>query len=125
MNADRELVIPLTLWGVGGRRRRIEAVIDTGFDGWLSMPPSIIRELGTWTPLAQAMLADGSTSVFDIFEGTVTWDRRRRVIPIDEADTTPLVGTELLAGYELNARIEPGGDLAIRSLRRRRQVRFD
>jgi hypothetical protein len=61
-------------------------------------------------------LADGSESVFDIYTGAVVWDRRKRVIPMDEADTTPLVGTGLLAEYELNAEFRPRGNVTIKRL---------
>jgi clan AA aspartic protease len=120
VTTDLEMVIPLTIRGPANERIRIEAVIDSGFDGRLSLPPDMITRLDLpWRRRGEALLADGSLSVFDIFEGTIIWDRRPRVIPIDEADTDPLVGTELLSGYELKARFEPGGEVTIRSVRRR------
>jgi predicted aspartyl protease len=36
VTADLEAIITLTLHGPTAREQRIEAVIDTGFDGWLS-----------------------------------------------------------------------------------------
>ena len=46
VNSDLEATIRLTIRGTDGRSRRITAVIDTGFDGWLSVPPSLVAELG-------------------------------------------------------------------------------
>ena len=34
----------------------------------------------------------------------------------DEADTAPLVGMSLLAGYEITAQVRPGGKVTIRQL---------
>ncbi len=118
VNSERELVIRLTVRGPRGQQKRIQTVIDTGFDGWLTVPPAIVVQLGLpWLRRSDAILADGSVIAFDVFEATVIWDRRRLVIPIDEADTDPLVGSELLDGHELNARYEPGGEVTIRRIR--------
>jgi clan AA aspartic protease len=123
VTADREAIIRLTVRGPAGQERRVEAVIDTGFDGWLSLPPALIARLGLpWRRRGRALLADGSESVFDIHEATVVWDRRRRRIPADEADTTPLVGMALLDGYELNAQVRAGGKVTIKPLPRRRRA---
>ena len=113
----REAVVRLLLRGPAGQRQRITAVIDTGFDGWLTLPPTLITLLGLpWRRRGRAVLADGSESLFDIYEGTVVWDRRRRRIPVDAADTTPLVGMSLLSGYELTMQVRPRGRVSIKPL---------
>ena len=55
------------------------------------------------------MLADGSDSLFEIFEGTVLWNRTLRRIAVDEAECHPLVGMALLQGHELTVRAVVGG----------------
>jgi clan AA aspartic protease len=113
----REAIIRVLVHGPGGQRQRVEAVIDTGFSGWLTLPPRIINSLGLpWRRRGRALLADGSDSVFDIYEGTVIWDRRRRVAPVDEADTDPLVGMALLNGHELNVQVRSRGKVTIKPL---------
>ncbi len=62
------------------------------------------------------MLADGSNSVFDIYEAAVTWDGRPRRIAVDEADCAPLVGMSLFYGYELTVQVVDGGSVVIRPL---------
>src|SRR2546428_10382179 len=110
VNARLEATIRLTLRGPNGQSRRVKAVVDTGFDGWLSLAPELIAHLGlSWDRRGRAILADGSECVFDIYAGAVLWDRGKRTIPIDEAGTTPLVGTALLAEYELKAAFRPRG----------------
>src|SRR6266567_3587785 len=98
VNAHLEATLRVTLRGPTGQFRRVNAVVDTGFDGSLTLPPALIAQLGLlWDRRGRATLADGNDCVFDIFTGNVVWDRRQRVIPIHEAGTTPLVGTALLA----------------------------
>src|SRR5947209_19804881 len=117
VNAHLEATLRLTLRGPVGQIRRVNVVIDTGFDGWLSLPPGLIAHLGLpWHRRGRAILADGSESIFNIYAGVVVWDRRRRALPIDEADTTPLVGTALLAEYELKAEFRPRGKVTIKRL---------
>jgi clan AA aspartic protease len=118
VTADREAVIRVAVHGSAAKRVIVEAVIDTGFDGWLSLPPNVIRSLGLpWRRRGLALLADGSESVFDIFEGSVVWDRRRLRIPIDETNSTPLIGMALLDGFKLVTEVRIGGPLSLRRLR--------
>ena len=103
--------------GPTAREQEIEAIIDTGFDGCLSLPSSLIVLLSlAWRERGRALLADGSETVFDIYEGIVLWDGQARRIPIHEAETTPLIGMSLLQGYELTVQVRPGGNVAVRAL---------
>src|SRR5579862_9650781 len=106
INANLDAIVRLTVRGPTGRTRRIGAVIDTGFNGCLTLPPALIAELEfPWHRRAFAELGDGSEVVFDVYRAVVTWDRRRRKIRIDEADTTPLIGMELLKQHEVNLKV--------------------
>ena len=117
VTSDGQAVIHLTVRGPTGQEQDIEAIIDTGFDGWLSMPSSLISLLSlVWRQRGRAILADGSESVFDIYEGAVLWDGQARRIPVHEAETIPLVGMSLLQGYDLTVRVEPGGNVTIRTI---------
>ena len=114
---DREAVISLTLRGPDGKEQELEAVIDTGFDGSLTAPPDVIPALGL--PLrrrGRALLADGSATVFDIYEATVMWDGRPRRVSVDEVDVTPLLGMSLLYGYELRMQVVERGSVVLNPL---------
>ena len=90
---DRQAVIRLKVRGPAGQEEEIQAIIDTGFDGWLSLPSLFVARLGlVWRRRGRALLADGSESVFDIYEATVVWDGKARRVPVDEAETAPLAG---------------------------------
>jgi clan AA aspartic protease len=117
VNAHLEALVRLTVGGPGGQEQEIEAVIDTGFDGSLSLPPTLIDTLGLpWRRRGRAVLADGSESVFDIYEASLIWDGALRRITVDAADTDPLLGMALLYNYELTVQVIEGGRVRIQAL---------
>ncbi len=114
VNAVYEAVIPLSLQGTAGEAREVEAVVDTGFTGFLTLPPSVVAELGlVLKGTSEGTLADGSEVSFDAYEATVLWDGEPKVVLIDEADTTPLVGMLLLNRHDLSIEVESGGRVLI------------
>lgn len=118
VNAFREAVIFVTVRG-SRARREIEAVVDTGFNGNLTLPPSLIETLGLpFRRRDRAILGDGSETFFDTHEATVLWDGRPLAIAVDAVDTTPLLGTSLLDGHELTVRFVDGGDVRIEEMPR-------
>lgn len=107
---DYEAIIRISIYNSSGQIYERDAIIDTGFDGWLSLPPAFIGILDlTWKRRGLAVLADGSRSIFNMYEAIVIWDKQLLTIPIDEADSEPLVGMSLMEGYELTIRAINGG----------------
>jgi clan AA aspartic protease len=117
VTAVREAVIDLVVRGLDGREEEIQAVIDTGFDGSLTLPAKFINALGLpWRRRGRSLLADGNESLFDIYEATVIWDGKPRRIAVDEVDTVPLVGMSLLYGSELTIKVIENGSVLIKPL---------
>jgi clan AA aspartic protease len=107
---DYEAIIRISICDSSGQVYERDAIIDTGFDGWLSLPSAFITMLGlAWKRRGTAELADGSQSIFNVYEATVIWDEQLLIIPIDEADSEPLVGMSLMEGYELTIQAVNGG----------------
>lgn len=122
VTAEHEGIIQVSLRGPTGRMLHVEAVVDTGFDGYLCLPPTIVAQLRLpWDRTGEAILADGSESEVEIYNGTVLWDGRILSVPVDEVDAEPLVGMALLEGYELKMEIRTGGKVTIKRLPRRRR----
>ena len=45
VTANREAIVPLSLRGLEGETREVNAVIDTGYSGALTLPPALVAEL--------------------------------------------------------------------------------
>jgi clan AA aspartic protease len=116
----REPLIRLTIRGVRGRQQEIEAVVDSGYTGWLTLPPTVIAALALpWQTLGRGILADGSVSAFDVYRAKVVWDGRHRPVFVDEFDATPLLGMALLQGHEYKMHVRARGKVTIKRLPRR------
>jgi clan AA aspartic protease len=119
VNADREAIIHLVVRGPDGQEQEVEAVIDTGFTGFLTLSPSLIAFLGLeWRGQAHAILDDGSVQAFDVYAATVIWDGQPRTVEVDAADTDPLIGMGLIYRYDLRIHVVEGGTVTIEALRR-------
>jgi clan AA aspartic protease len=115
VNADFEPIIPLSICRADGEVFTQEAIVDTGFNGWLSLPPDEIAELNLrWKRRGRAILGDGSECVFNVYEVVVIWDGELHTIPVDEADSDPLVGMSLMEGYQLTIQVSEDGYVELR-----------
>jgi clan AA aspartic protease len=87
VNAHHEALVPLPLRGTQGEEHAIEAVIDTGYNGFLTLPSNLIELLGfPFLRSSRAILGDGSTIEFDIHEATVVLNGRLQRVPVDAAE---------------------------------------
>jgi clan AA aspartic protease len=117
VNLRREATFSLVVGNLEGQRQFIDTVIDTGFDGFLSLPAEIITRLELpWTISHTATLGDGSETLFDFYTGTVIWDGQYRTIDIAESETEPLLGMAMLYGYRLQVDNVEGGIVKIEAL---------
>lgn len=115
-----EARIRLNVKGRGGREQAVEAVIDSGFTGALTLPPALITTLGLrWRSVDCATLADGSICVFQVYVGKLLWDGKVRSVLIAEAEADPLVGMRLLRGHELKMQVRARGKVTIKRLSRK------
>ena len=102
---------------VGEVNGNIEAVIDTGFTGFLTLSPTLIASLGfTWLGREQGVLGDGSLQVFDVYAATVLWDGYARTVATDAADSDPLVGMGLIRNHDLHIQVLEGGTVTVEAL---------
>jgi len=114
VNADFEAIISLSICDSEGKVYKQEAIIDTGFNGWLSLPPDLIDRLNLkWKRRGRAILGDGSECIFNVYEAVMIWDGDYLTIPIDEADSEPLVGMSLMEGFQLMVQVFEGGNVEI------------
>ncbi|MGB0562093.1 MAG: clan AA aspartic protease, partial [Spirulinaceae cyanobacterium] len=109
VNQRCEAVISIAVRG-GDKIKAVDAVIDTGFNGFLSLPIAIIMELDlTWNYRDRATLGDGSEALFDVYGAEMIWNGQYREIEINAAETEPLLGMRMLKGYRLQIDSIEGG----------------
>jgi clan AA aspartic protease len=113
VNDDLESYVPLTVTGPLGSVH-FQALVDTGFNESLTLPPHLVRTLGLpFEVTAEATLDDGSTTTFDSFVGTVLWLGEEREVIVLSADGGPLLGMALVHGCDLNIEMISGGRVTI------------
>lgn len=117
VNTNNELVIPLRVRGPVGNVLALEAVIDTGFNGSMTLPPSVVAALGlAYRAGRPTQLGDGTSRVLDTYDAEVEWDGFWIAGTVTETGTVPLVGTRLLAGHEMYVEFRSGGAVDITRL---------
>jgi clan AA aspartic protease len=116
VNQSCEAILPLVVKS-NTLTQLVDAVIDTGFSGFLTLPADIIATLDlSWKGRDVATLGDGSSCIFDVYIAIVIWDGQYRTIDINESATMPLIGMQLLRGYDLRIQTIEGGSVAIEAL---------
>src|SRR5205814_2943911 len=93
VNTNWEGIIPVVVLGARGIRKEIEAILDTGFTGQLTLPPLIIDSLAlSWLGTEEGILADGSVEVFHVYAASLMWDGQTRPVEVDAINADPLAG---------------------------------
>jgi clan AA aspartic protease len=117
VTADRDAIVPLEVTGPNRQWHRIEVIIDTGFNGFLTLPSALVYILRL--PLVgnrRATLGDGSVIVLDVYLATVLWHSQEREVLVLQADGDALVGMSLLYGNRVILDIVDDGDVLIDEL---------
>jgi len=109
-----EAQLKVIVHGPGGQEQEVEATIDTGFSGFLTLPLSLIGGLSLiYHSQSIAILADGSSVALPVYEGTVLWEGQERDILVVQAEGGVLLGTALLHGSRLVVEFVDGGPVTV------------
>ncbi len=118
VNEFREAAIRLAVSGPGNVRQEVEAVLDTGFNGFLTLSKSVIQALGLASAGSRrATLADNSVVALNVYFATVEWLEADREVLVLEAEGGALVGMSLLYGSRVLMNVVEGGDVVIQAVR--------
>ena len=117
MVRGEDAMLSLTLRGFNGEETVLEMVVDTGFNGSLSLPLRVIEELNLLKrDEAYVVQADGTTVLEDLYTVIVVWDGIERPVPTIASEGDLLVGMELMTGYNLSIDVADGGDVFLRRI---------
>jgi clan AA aspartic protease len=114
VNTSLQPWVAIEVMGADGQFRSIEFVLDTGFNGTLTLPLDAIRRLGLPPDgPREVFLANGDAVTLNGWGGTVIWQGRRSSILVLQADGEPLLGMRLLHGHRVSLDVLEGGDVTI------------
>ena len=114
VTAQREAVVRLVILDIAQQPHDVDTVIDTGFNGFLTLPSARVQALEL--PLAgnrRVTLGDGSTVVLDLYLATVLWDTQPREVLVLAAEGGSLMGMAMLYGHRVIVHVLDNGDVLI------------
>jgi clan AA aspartic protease len=114
VTSQRRAVISLQLVDATGLLVDIEAYVDTGFSGFLTLPLELIQVLQLPYDGSDIFTLAGDSEVeFDLYQVTLIWDGGDRKVRVLAAAGTPLIGMSLLEGFHLFMDVVAGGEVRI------------
>ena len=114
LTAQREAMVRLVVFDIAQQPHDVDAVIDTGFNGFLTLPRAMVHTLQL--PLAgnrRVTLGDGSTVVLNLYLATMLWDMQLREVLVLEVKGGPLRRMVMLYGNCVILHVVDNGDVLI------------
>ena len=109
--------VELIVYGRSSVRARVRAVVDTGFNGFLTMPIRAVQDLDLQFVIEEELsMANGVTVKFKVFSAVVDWGGSMRRVRVHSAEGDPLIGMEMLRDHDLHIRAIPNGNISIQSV---------
>ena len=100
INIEDDAIVEITLM-FKDKFRKEKAVVDTGFNGYLSMPKKLIKQ-SAWYEFGEEEyeLATGQIVRESVYLGKVLFNRKKRdILAVQTNGHDILIGTKLLSGY--------------------------
>src|SRR5690349_20486028 len=114
VNPERQPIIRVIVRGPQGQELTVEAILDFGYNGTLTLPPVVVSLLGL--PLVghgKLVYADGRSAEEPIHRGRILWEGVERPIRIVASGNQALFGMALLVGYRFCVEMVDGGEVTI------------
>lgn len=96
---------------------QIECVVDTGFEGALTLPEKAVQALQlTYLGDRTDNLANNTNVATDVYAAVVVWEGAEIPVAVLALGQRPLVGTALIKGCRLSVDFEDSGLVTIEPL---------
>jgi clan AA aspartic protease len=117
ITADREAALSMIVRGPHGQEEHVEAIIDTGFNGFMVLPAPLVATLGLpYHTRTIATLADGTSVTLAIYHATIVWHEQDRSVYVLVAEGGPLIGMALLYGNRVMLDVVDCGPVTVAEL---------
>lgn len=108
--------LTLTLPGHTGAVE-IEFLVDTGFDGDLALPMTLLRLIeARQDTFLRRRMADGTIVACPVFDLEMDWEDETRVLKVLVLGGEPLLGTRFLQDQHFHAEMTEGGEIVVEPL---------
>ena len=117
VDGNQQALVTIDIVDGEGSIQSIEAILDTGFTGYLTLPTDSIQRLGIPSVGQRTFeLANGQLFEFEAFLAAVTWHGRLRDVLVLKSDSAPLLGMTLLWGSRVTVDAFFDGEVKIEEL---------
>ena len=114
INDQYEAIITLTVNSPDGVTEEVEAVVDTGFNGFLCLPETVVQRLHLqYLNSTTAFMADDRRRILRIHQAQIDWDGSSKTVEAHASGATALVGMQLMQDHRLEMDIRIGGAVRI------------
>ena len=114
VTSSTEATVRLHILDGNRQSQSIDAIIDTGFSGFMNLPTAVVAALGLpWVSQDKTQLIDGRIVHVEIYSATVIWNGKPRIIDIQALGGYALIGMRMLAGHDLAMQVTDGGPVSI------------
>jgi clan AA aspartic protease len=110
-------LVAFTVRGPNGREGNAEFVLDTGFTGYVTLPPARCAALGlVYLRPQPANLADRSPVILDVYAAALLWNGTERDVEVLAMEGPALLGMLALNGSDVRLQVAEGGLVTIEPL---------
>ena len=93
VSGDLQALVIIDIIGGEGRPQSLEAILDTGFSGYLTLPTESIQQLGLRSVGQRTFeLANGDLFEFEAYLAAVSWHGSLTDALVLKSDSIPLIG---------------------------------
>lgn len=113
VTANGRVHVQTSVKAASGKVREVGALLDTGFNGALALPPEEIAALGLKRrSKTTVVLASGERRHVPTYRATIQFGGQEQAVLVAEAGE-PLIGMSLLWGYDLQVQCRANGSVAV------------
>jgi clan AA aspartic protease len=114
---DKKIILPVRFLLSQEMIFSIEFVVDTGFNGYLTLPIGAVGAMNLQLFSTTAtILADGTQSLIPTHIATIDWHGEEILVPVLAMGGKPLLGTGLLSQCRLLAEFTEDGTIELEKL---------